>query len=93
MTHKLITACALIAFGLLAACGGEDGDVAENVQAQADEEAELIEARAENLLEQADNATAEAADAIENEAAELEAQADATSEAGENKADAIDAAR
>jgi outer membrane PBP1 activator LpoA protein len=63
----------------LAACGGQGDDtLGENVQ-------ENMEAAAENLEEQADNAAGA-------EAANLENQADQLREAGENAEEAIDEA-
>lgn len=72
MSFALVGAAALA----LAACGGRDDAIAENVE-------ENYEAAAENLEVMADNAAPA-------EAATLENQAEALREEGENMAEAID---
>src|SRR5262249_26476847 len=83
------TAIALAAFATLTACGGNPA--AENVEEAAENQAENIEAQADNLEAAADETTGATENALENQADALHNQAEAVEEAGENKADAIEA--
>lgn len=78
--NRIIQFAAIATFAALAACGGKGDDaLAENVEQAYDNQADQLDAIAEN------STNAAQADA-------LEGQADALRSEGDNKADAIDAA-
>lgn len=79
---------ALAGFAAIAACGGNEAG--DQVEASADNQADMLENRAAGLEQQADNTTGAAADTLENQAAALENQAEATREAGQNQAEAVE---
>src|SRR3546814_4574399 len=74
---------AIAGFAALTACGGADTP-AENVEEQADVQADAIENQAEMVDDQTDMAANEMGeDALENQADALENRADAVRESGE----------
>ncbi|SNS88888.1 hypothetical protein SAMN06295912_1223 [Sphingomonas laterariae] len=78
--NRIIKFTAIAAFAALAACGGQGDDaLAENVEQAYDNQADQLDAIADNTTNEVQ------ADAIED-------QADAVRQEGENRADAIDAA-
>ncbi|WP_380872212.1 hypothetical protein ACFB49_31560 [Sphingomonas sp. DBB INV C78] len=78
--NRMIKFTAIAAFAALAACGGKgDDSLAENVEQAYDNQADQLDAIAENTTNEAQSDV-------------LEDQADALREEGDNKADAIDAA-
>src|SRR3546814_15998175 len=82
---------AIAGFAALTACGGADTP-AENVEEQADVQADAIENQAEMVDDQADMAANEMGeDALENQADALENRAAAVRESGEAGSDAMGA--
>lgn len=76
--NRMIKFAAVAAFAALAACGGQgDDSLAENVEQAYDNQADQLDAIAENATNEAQSDT-------------LEDQADALRSEGDNRADAID---
>jgi hypothetical protein len=92
MTKKLLAAAAALALLPLGACGHKT-DAADNVQAAADNSADVIDANAAALRDEGGNIADDVQATIDNKADALNNKADAVRAAGENKADAIDDAK
>lgn len=89
MTKKFLIAAAMLGALPLAACG-DKSPAAENVEAAAENQADVLEANAADIRSDASNVGEAIEATAENKADAVENRADAVRAAGENKADAID---